>query len=176
MTLPVQIIFIVLNSMDIWFWVFFYQHKTTKIGAQQIIKRGRLVFRKFIFLSISAPVKLVGSVTLKDAWNEELRIPSSLIYNTTAANITSEVYSLVDRYLEALQLILKIFLSGKMNIVLIEILKRIWGTGVFMSVWIKKNKLKLYFMNSRTTLTLFNLLLYPYDVILAICYIFRWTA
>lgn len=73
-------------------------------------------------------MKLVGSVTLKDAWNEELRIPSSLIYNTTAANITSEVYSLVDRYLEALQLILKIFLSGKMNIVLIEILKRIWGT------------------------------------------------
>lgn len=92
------------------------------------------MFRKFIFLSISAPVKLVGSVTLKDAWNEELRIPSSLIYNTTAANITSEVYSLVDRYLEALQLILKIFLSGKMNIVLIEILKRIWGTGVFMNV------------------------------------------
>lgn len=92
------------------------------------------MFRKFIFLSISAPVKLVGSVTLKDAWNEELRIPSSLIYNTTAANITSEVYSLVDRYLEALQLILKIFLSGKMNIVLIEILKRILGTGVFMNV------------------------------------------
>lgn len=29
---------------------FFNQHKTTKIGAQQIIKRGRLVFRKFIFL------------------------------------------------------------------------------------------------------------------------------
>lgn len=79
-------------------------------------------------------MKLVGSVTLKDAWNEELRIPLSLIYNTTATNITSEVYSLVDRYLEALQLILKIFLSGKMNIVLIEILKRIWGTGVFMNV------------------------------------------
>lgn len=71
------------------------------------------MFRKFIFLSISAPVKLVGSVTLKDAWNEELRIPSSLIYNTTAANITSEVYFLVDRYLEALQLILKIFCLAK---------------------------------------------------------------
>uniref|UniRef100_K1Q8K6 Uncharacterized protein n=1 Tax=Magallana gigas TaxID=29159 RepID=K1Q8K6_MAGGI len=42
-----------------------------------------------------APVKLVGSVTLKDAWNEELRIPSSLIYNTTAANITSEMDSIM---------------------------------------------------------------------------------
>lgn len=45
-------------------------------------------------------VKLVGSVILKDVWNEELRIFSFFIYNIIVVNIIFEVYFLVDRYLE----------------------------------------------------------------------------
>lgn len=45
-------------------------------------------------------MKLVGSVILKDVWNEELRFFLFFIYNIIVVNIIFEVYFLVDRYLE----------------------------------------------------------------------------
>lgn len=45
-------------------------------------------------------MKLVGSVILKDVWNEELRFFLFFIYNIIVVNIIFEVYFLVDRYLK----------------------------------------------------------------------------